>query len=99
MQGVQHVVEFRGTGVNVHLPSVALKAYVGASHCHCWVELRYLLRHLLKTVSTCRWVKARSDSFEISWSRRRMLTRADLRDSDDRSRCQLKNNWCRHVSS
>ena len=44
---VQHVVEFRCIGVNVHLPIVALKAYVGGSHGHCWVELRYLLRHLL----------------------------------------------------
>ena len=82
MQGVQHVVESRGIGVNVHLPSVALKAFVGGSHGHCWVELRYLLRHLQYTVSTCRWVKARSDWFESSWSKRHMLTRADLRDSD-----------------
>ena len=88
MQGVQHVVEFRGIGVNVHLPSVALKAYVRGSHGHCWVELRYLLRHLLCAVSTCRWVKARSDWFESSKSRRHMLTRADLRDSDK---------YCRHV--
>ena len=66
MQGVQHVVELRGIGVNVHLPSVAVKAYVGGSHGHCWVELRYLLRHLLKTVSTCRWVKVRSNWFESS---------------------------------
>ena len=82
MQGVQHVVELRGIGVNVDLPSVALKAYVGGSHCHCWVELRSLLRHLLYTVSTCRWVKARSGWFESSWSKRHMLTRADVRDSD-----------------
>ena len=40
------------------------------------------LRHLLYIVSTCRWVKARSDWFESSWSKRHMLTRADLRDSD-----------------
>ena len=39
MQGVQHVVEFRCIGVNVHLPIVALKAYVGGSHGHCWVEV------------------------------------------------------------
>ena len=82
VQGVQNVVELRGIGVNVHLPGVALKAYVGGSHGHCWVELRYLLRHLLYTVNTCRWVKARSDWFESSWSKRHMLTRADLRDSD-----------------
>ena len=82
MQGVQHVVELRCIGVNVHLPSVALKAYVGGSHGHCWVELRYLLRHVLNTVSTCRWVKARSDWFESSWSERHMLTRTDVRDSD-----------------
>ena len=79
MQGVQHVVESRGIGDNVHLPSVALKAFVGGSHGHCWVELRYLLRQLLKTVSTCRWVKARSGWFESSWSKRHMLTRADVR--------------------
>ena len=88
MQGVQHVVESRGIGVYVHLPSVALKAFVGGSHGHCWVELRYLLRHLQYTVSTCRWVKARSDWFESSWSKRHMLTRSDLRDSDKH---------CRHV--
>ena len=76
MQGVQHVVEFRCIGVNV------LKAYVGGSHGHCWVELRYLLRHLLYAVSTCRWVKARSDWFVSSWSKRHMLAREDLRDSD-----------------
>ena len=76
------MVESRGIGVNVHLPGVALKAYVGGSHGHCWVELRYLLRHLPYTVSTCRWVKARSDWFGSSWSKRHMLTRADLRDSD-----------------
>ena len=81
MQGVQHVVESRGIGVNVHLPSVALKAFVGGSHGHCWVELRYLLRHLLYTVSTYRWVKARSDRFVSSWSKRHMLTRTDLRDA------------------
>ena len=81
MQGVQHVVESRGIGVNVHLPSVVLKAFVGGSHGHCWVELRYLL-------STCRWVKARSDWFESSLSKRHMLTRADVRDS---------NKHCRHV--
>ena len=67
MQGVQHVVEFRGIGVNVHLSSVALKAYVGGSHGQCWVEWRYFLRHLMYTVSTCRWVKARSVWFESSW--------------------------------
>ena len=88
MQGVQHVVESRGIGVNVHLPTVALKAFVGGSHGHCWVELRYLLRHLLYIVSTCRWVKARSGWFESSWSKRHMLTRADVRDSDKH---------CRHV--
>ena len=88
MQGVQHVVESRGIGVHVHLPSVALKACVGGSHGHCSVELRYLLRHLLFSVSTCRWVKARSGWFESSWSKRHMLTRADVRDSD---------NHCRHV--
>ena len=82
MQGVQHVVESRGIGVDVHLPSVALKAFVGGSHGHCWVELRYLLPHLQYTVSTCRSVKARSDWFESSWSKRHMLTRADVRDSD-----------------
>ena len=80
MQGAQPELEFTGIGVNVHLPSVALKAYVGGSHGHCWVELRYLLRHLLYFVSTCRWVKARSDWFESSWSKRHMLTRADFRD-------------------
>ena len=88
MQGVQHVVEFKGIGVNVHLPSVALKVYVGGSRSHCWVELRYLLRHVLHTVSTCRWVKARSDWFESSRSKRHMLTRVDLPDSDKH---------CRHV--
>ena len=82
MQGVQHVVESRGIGVDVHLPSVALKAFVGGSHGHCWVEFRYLLHHLQFSVSTCRWVKARSDWSESSWSKRHMLTRADLRDSD-----------------
>ena len=82
------MVEFRGIGVNVHLPSVALKAYVGGSHGHCGVELRYVLRHLLYTMSTCRCVKARSDWFESSWSKRHTLTRADLRDSDKH---------CRHV--
>ena len=70
MQGVQHVVESKGIGVNVHLPSVALNAFVEGSHGHCWVELRYLLRHLQFSVSTCRWVKARLDWFESSWSKR-----------------------------
>ena len=39
MQGVQHVVESRGIVVNVHLPSVALKAFVGGSHGHCRVAI------------------------------------------------------------
>ena len=42
------------------MPSVPLKAFVGGSHGHCWVELRYLLCRLQYTMSTCRWVKARS---------------------------------------
>ena len=86
MQGAQPELEFRGIGVNVHLPSVALKAYVGGLHGHCWVDLRYLLRHLLYSVSTCRWAKARSDWFESSWSKRHMLTRADVRDSEKHCR-------------
>ena len=81
MQGAKHKLEFKFIGVNVHLPNVALKAYVGGSRGHCWVELRYLLRHFLYIVSTCRWVKARSDRFASSWSKRHMLTRADLRDA------------------
>ena len=87
MRGSQPELEFRGIGVNVHLPSVALKAYVGGSRGQCWVELRYLLRHLQYSVSTCRWVKARSDWFDSSWSKRHMLTRADdVRDSDKHCR-------------
>ena len=82
MQGAQPELDFRGIGFNVHLSSVALKAYVGGSHGHCCVELRYLLRYLLYSVSTCSWVKARSDWFESSLSERHMLTRADLQDSD-----------------
>ena len=33
-------------------------------------------------VSTCRWVAFASDWFESSWSKRHMLTRAGLQDSD-----------------
>ena len=63
MQGLRHQLDFRGIGVNVHLPSVVLNG-------HGWIELRYLLRHLLYTVSTCKWVTIRSGWFESSWSKR-----------------------------
>ena len=70
------------SSISEALPSVALKAYVRGSHGHGWVELRYLLRHLLHTVRTCKWVTIRSGWFESSWSKRHMLTRADVQDSD-----------------
>ena len=52
MQGVQHVVESRGIGVNVHLPSVALKTFVEAhtvivgSSCDIFCALAVYCEHV-----------------------------------------------------